>query len=473
MTAAAFLLLKIEQAGPARAWLQEILRGELTTAEEIPREQRERRHACLNTAFTWQGLKALGLDEKSLQTFPYEFRQGMAGRAHVLGDTGPGAPEHWDFGGKRPGGPPPEDIHLLLMLYARSEDILRTMLSRQRERLVAQGFRELYCQRATHLREEKDGQIFFREHFGFRDSLSQPVIRGFMKPSRDSDEYDSPIAAGEFILGHENEYQEKPLSPSVPAALDPQARLGPAEAPDRKDLGLNGTYLVLRKLEQDVDGLQAFLEKNKALAPSGCGDDEKRKEWLKAKLLGRWPNGAALKPGQYEAPDLGAQPPSNAFRYAQEDEGGLGCPVTSHVRRTNPRDALAPTPDLSLKVSRRHRILRRGIAYDTSREEGGPPSSGRGLIFIALNANIGRQFEFIQQSWMNNEKTGRLYNEQDPVASGHDRGMMTLPAKPLRRCVMNLQSFVTMKGGGYFFLPGVKALEFLAHLTPLAARQDS
>ncbi|EAU65626.1 putative peroxidase, putative, partial [Stigmatella aurantiaca DW4/3-1] len=280
MRTAAFLLLKIEHADPARAWLQEILKGELTTAAEIPREERERRHACLNLAFTWQGLKALGLDNDSLQTFPYEFRKGMAGRAHVLGDTGPSAPEHWDFGGPRPGSPPPEDMHLLLMLYARSEDVLRTVLSHQRQRMAAQGIRELYCQQAAHLREEKDGQIFFREHFGFRDSLSQPVIRGFMRPPPGED-YDTPIAAGEFILGHENEYEEKPSSPSVPAHQDPHGRLGPAEKPGRKDLGLNGTYLALRKLEQDVEGFDAFLEKNKALAPLGVEDDAKKKEWLK------------------------------------------------------------------------------------------------------------------------------------------------------------------------------------------------
>jgi Dyp-type peroxidase family len=409
------------------------------------------------------------LDASTLQTFPYEFRQGMAGRAHVLGDTGANAPEHWEFGGHPPGGPPPEELHLLVLLYARSEEFLRTVLSRQRQRLAAQGLRELSCQHAAHLREEKDGQVFFREHFGFRDAISQPVIRGFMKPQRASDDYDSPIAAGEFILGHENEYQEKPPSPSVPAHLDPHGRLGPAETPDHKDLGLNGTYLVLRKLQQDVQGFQAFLEKNKALAPAACGDEAKKKEWLKAKLLGRWPNGAPLKTGQYEAPELGTHPPTNAFRYAQEDAGGLGCPVTSHVRRTNPRDSLAPTPELSTKMSRRHRILRRAIAYGPAPEEGGASSSGQGLLFMALNANLGRQFEFIQQSWMNNEKTGRLYQERDPAASGHAGGMMTLPAKPLRRCVMDLPSFVTVKGGGYFFLPGVKALEFLAHLTPQAS----
>jgi Dyp-type peroxidase family len=461
MAVAAFLMLRIKDAGPCRAWLRELLKGELTTAEELPSEERERRHACLNVAFTWHGLKALGLDEDALETFPYEFRKGMAERAHVLGDTGASAPEHWDFGGKRPGSPLAEDVHLLLMLYGRTEDVLRVKLSHQRELLAAAGVQELYCQRANHLREEKDGQLSFREPFGFRDSLSQPVIKGFMDPRRQPENYDTPIAAGEFVLGHENEYQEKPLSPSVRVSQGRLGQPGQAGEAKREDLGLNGSFLVLRKLRQDVDGFNDFLEKNKSLAEGGPEDDAKKKEWLKAKLMGRWPNGAALEPDQHEAPEPGPQGPSNNFSYSEKDAAGLGCPMTSHVRRANPRDSMAPGPELSMRMSRRHRLLRRGIPYH-SEPRAGDASREQGLIFIAFNANLGRQFEFIQQSWLHNEKIGRMYDERDPVASDQGNGMLTIPMKPLRRCVKGIQSFVTMKGGGYFFMPGVKALEFLA-----------
>ncbi|WP_395856489.1 Dyp-type peroxidase [Cystobacter fuscus] len=465
MATAAFLLLRIQDAGPCQAWLREILKGELTTAAEIPSERLERRTACLNVAFTWHGLKALGLDEDALQTFPYEFRKGMAARAHVLGDTGSSAPGHWEFGGTRSGGPRDEDIHVLLMLYARNEDELNTRLARQRTLLAKAGVQELYCQRAAHPRD-KDGRITFREPFGFQDGVSQPVIQGFRKPGRHPEDYDSPIATGEFILGHDNEYQEKPLSPTVRASRDALGRLNAAELAERKDLGLNGSYLVLRKLQQDVDAFNAFVEKkSKEFTDGGPQDDEKKKEWLKAKLMGRWSNGAPLKPGQLEAPEPGPHGHSNAFNYSQEDAAGLGCPVTSHIRRANPRDSLEPEPELSRQVSRRHRILRRGIPYRReSRTENASPEQG--LIFIALNAQLGRQFEFIQQSWLHNEKFERLYDERDPVSSNQESGMMTIPMKPLRRCVTDIQSFVTMKGGGYFFMPGVSALEFLAHLEP-------
>lgn len=462
MEVANFLLLRIEDPRGGRAWLRELLKGDLTTAAETPSEERERRHSCLNLAFTWQGLRALGLDEESLGTFPYEFRKGMAERWHVLGDTGDSAPERWEFGGRRPDAPSQEELHVLLMLYARNAKVLGEVRSRERARLTALGLKELYCQEAAHQTEKKNGQIFFREHFGFRDALSQPVIQGITDHRRHAAEYDTPIAAGEFVLGHENEYAEKPVSPTVRASQDPGQRLPEALAEGRKDLGHDGSYLVLRKLEQDVDGFNAFIEQHKGLAACGSEDDEKKKEWLKAKLMGRWPNGTPLKPGQDTQPpdEAGPHGVSNAFRF-DADPDGLGCPVTSHVRRTNPRDSLSPGPELSMKVSRRHRILRRGIPYGPG---GSAATPERGLLFVALNANLGRQFEFIQQSWVHNEKIGRLYDERDPVASSHENGMMTLPLKPLRRCVTGIQSFVTMKGGGYFFLPGVKALEFLAHL---------
>lgn len=387
----------------------------------------------------------------------------MAERAHVLGDTGISAPEHWEFGGKRPGGPPLEDMHVLLMLYARDDEVLEQVLAHQRERLAARGLHELYCQRAHQLREVQKGEVHFREHFGFRDAISQPVVQGFREAERQPSDDEGSLATGEFLLGHDNEYQEKAESPSVPARQDSQGWLEDAEEPGRKDLGLNGTYLVLRKLRQDVHGFQTFLEKNLSLA-DGCAEgEEQRKEWLKAKLIGRWPNGEPLRPDENRSPAPNPHGPDNTFGYAREDPSGLGCPVTAHVRRANPRDSLAPNPELSLRMSRRHRILRRGISYDAEPREGGGLDDP-GLLFIAMNSHLGRQFEFIQQSWLNFEKLGRLSDERDPLASTQESGIMTLPMKPLRRCVKGLQHFVTLKGGGYFFMPGVRALRFLADL---------
>jgi Dyp-type peroxidase family len=458
MGAAGFLLLGIRDARRCGAWLRELL-PELTTAAARPREERQRQQSCTNLAFTWSGLKALGLDQETLETFPFEFRQGMARRARILGDVGPSGPEQWEFGGSRPGAPAQDELHVLLMLYAQNPQALRPMLARHRERLAESGLVELYCQEGCHM---KDSEGFFMEHFGFRDSLSQPRVAGFANPDAPARDYDSPIAAGEFILGYENEYHEKPDSPCIPARLAGSSGLEDSEMPGYKDLGHNGTYLVLRKLHQDVDAFNAFLEQNREVAPYPGASPERQKQWLKAKLIGRWPNGAPLKPGQTRQPRVvGADTHgiSNNFDF-RSDTGGQGCPLTSHVRRANPRDSLPPRRKLSLQVSRRHRILRRGIPYEEA--------SGQGLLFVGLNANIGRQFEFIQQSWMNNEKAGGLYDERDPVTSSQDSGRLTISAPGLRKSVTGIHQFVTTKGGGYFFLPGTRTLQLL---TEVAQRQ--
>ena len=455
MGAASFLLLGIRDARRCGAWLRELL-PEVTSAAKKPREERQRQRSCVNIAFTWSGLRALGLEQEALSSFPFEFRQGMARRARAMGDVGPSSPEQWEFGGSRPGAPAQDELHVMLMLYATDREALRPVLARHRERLAESGLVELYCQQAAHM---KDSEGFFQEHFGFRDSLSQPRIAGFANPDAPGRDYDSPIAAGEFILGYENEYQEKPESPRIAARADAAAQLEDSEVPGYKDLGHHGTYLVLRKLQQDVEAFNGFLEQHRELAPCPGAYPERQKQWLKAKLIGRWPNGAPLKPGQTRQPRLvgaDAHGVDNDFDF-RADEAGMGCPLTSHVRRANPRDSLPPHRKLSLQVARRHRILRRGMPYEHDGK--------RGLLFIGLNANIGRQFEFIQQSWMNNEKAGGLYDERDPVTSSQDSGRLTISAPGLRKSVTGINQFVTTKGGGYFFLPGTRTLRFLAELT--------
>ncbi|MBN1204470.1 MAG: Dyp-type peroxidase [Myxococcaceae bacterium] len=479
MNSAGFLFLKIQDARRCGQWLRELLPA-LTTAATRPREEVHQQESCLNLALTWEGLKALGLERAALETFPFEFRKGMSERARVLGDTGSSAPEHWEFGGTQRDGRSQRELHLLLVIYGRDEETLNALLAQHRARFAAAGLEEIYCQRTRHLKEQTElagrPYTFLREHFGFRDSLSQPSIEGFRDAAGAPPSYDpAPLKAGEFILGYENEYGERPPSPSVSASQDPAGWLGESwEEEGRKDLGRHGTYLVLRKLQQDVSAFNDFVEQHRALAARHTPDPEKQAEWLKSRMIGRWPDGAPLKPGEAEQP---AQPPvtehgiSNAFDF-RADPHGFGCPLTSHTRRANPRDSLPPERALSLMISRRHRILRRGIPYgpryDADRE-----GQERGLVFVSLNANIARQFEFIQQSWMNNEKAGGLYDERDPVTSSVESGRLTLPERPLRLCLTGLQHFVTMKGGGYFFLPSVRALHFLAELAPQPPSQPA
>jgi deferrochelatase/peroxidase EfeB len=145
------------------------------------------------------------------------------------------------------------------------------------------------------------------------------------------------------------------------------------------------------------------------------------------------------------------------------------------VRRSNPRDSLDPSPGSaeSVAVGKRHRLLRRGRKYGSPLAQAealaaasGPEQDERGLHFICLNANIARQFEFVQHTWINNPRFAGLYDEPDPlVAAAGARGRtFTMPADPVRRRVTGLPSFVSVRGGAYFFLPGLRALRYLAGL---------
>jgi Dyp-type peroxidase family len=441
--------------------LREIL-PEVTTAADKSSEQLSKWKTGLNVALTWSGLKALGLPQAALETFPLEFQEGMPARADILGDSGESAPDKWAFGGTS--GPAPQgEIHLLLMLYGSTPAEASSLATEQRRRLEEGGLREMGSQQTSRMRDA-EGRIV--EHFGFRDGVSQPRIEGFQESKHDAPDHADAIKLGEFLLGYENEYAETPDSPSVPAALDVEGTLPPrADDAGWKELGRNGSYLVLRKLQQNVEEFQRFLEAHKELAVGHTA--EQKKQWLAAKLIGRWPNGAIVQPGEDAPPAQAGNERhriDNSFGFSEKDPDGYGCPVASHVRRANPRDALPPSAELSLQVSRRHRIIRRGITYSDD--------TGKGMLFIAINANIARQFEFLQQTWLNNGKFGGRYDERDPLTT-HGASRLTLPRQPLRRCVEGIERFVTMKGGGYFFLPSLRALEFLAHLEPAYQTQAS
>jgi Dyp-type peroxidase family len=451
MDAASFLLLRIEDPARARSWVRETL-PEITTAADKTSEELSHWKTAVNLAVTWSGLKALGLSAAALETFPEEFREGMSARADILGDTGESAPEAWEFGGTS--GPAAQgELHLLLMLYGSTEAEVSSLLDAQRARLEEGGLRELGVQRAARIRNA-EGHVV--EHFGFRDGISQPLIEGFTDAKHPAPDALGPTKAGEFLLGYENEYAEIPDPPSVPAVVDVTDVLPPGREAGWKELGRNGSYLVLRKLRQDVEAFQHFLEAHKEVAVGKT--DALKKQWLAAKMMGRWPDGTPLRPGEDAPPQhasAGGHGVDNTFGFAAKDHEGYGCPVASHIRRANPRDALPPNAELSRQVSRRHRILRRGITY--------ADGADRGMIFISVNANIARQFEFLQQTWLNNSKFGGRYDERDLLVT-HGAGTMTLPRQPIRRCVEGIERFVTVKGGGYFFLPGLKTLEFLARL---------
>ena len=275
------------------------------------------------------------------------------------------------------------------------------------------------------------------------------------------------VPLGEILLGHTNAHAEKAPGPLVrDDDRGRAAQLSPQGAPEGfLDLGLDGSYMVVRELRQYVARFWQSLEDNvariRAHDPSAT---HVTADWLAERIVGRNIDGHLLCPSGLLAADEYKQP-QNAFGFAEVDPHGHGCPFGSHVRRANPRDGLArnlaSAPAL-LDAVNNHRILRRGRKYGaTATDRRIDDGVDRGLLFICLNADIARQFEFIQQTWLLNKNFATLYDETDPLMG--PKGRFTIPEQPLRR-IVDVQTFIQLAGGEYFFLPSLPALRYLSSL---------
>jgi Dyp-type peroxidase family len=417
--AATYILLRIDDRRQGRELLRRL--ADVVTSAANP--DRARRDASISVAVTFEGLKALGLPQASLDSFSWEFRQGMAARARALGDTGESAPERWE---------PPfgtGDIHMVLVGVAPDEARLEAALLRGREALADfPGVTAIWRQDCRAPPDEK-------EPFGFRDGISHPAIEGSGVPG--DNPLEAPLKAGELVLGY----------PDETGALPP--------APQPEVLGRNGTYIAFRKLHQKVAEFRRYLHAN-ATGP----DDE---ELLAAKMMGRWRSGAplALCP-LHDDPALGADSMrNNAFLFRADDATGYKTPLGSHVRRCNPRDAEVAG------LVRLHRMIRRGTAYGPLLPQGVLEDDGadRGLMFAFVGAHLKRQFEFVQSEWIGGGEFLGLGDAKDPVAGPADgEGSYTIPRRPIPRRVHGLSRFVTTRGGEYAFMPGLAALRWLADL---------
>jgi Dyp-type peroxidase family len=462
LEAACFVLLSIQNAIATRNWLGS-LADRLQNGHDRPSE------TCLNLAFTYDGLKALGLDQTTLETFSTEFREGMTQpyKSRVLGDHGDNAPVLWDWGG----GVHSPPIHILLMVYATDEVTLTSFYDGLAESFGSGGVALIRKLDTFMLKDEQGG---FREHFGFRDAIGQPIVEGLSKAGAP----DNTVKAGEFILGYPNEYGLFTESPTVSAERDRQNLLPAGQkGAEAHDLGRNGSYVVFRQLGQKVQDFWQFLDGITQQA-DGTSNPEARVQ-LASKLVGRWPSGTPL----VEAPDRDRSDvkDKNAFAYYHADPHGFKCPMGAHIRRSNPRDSLDPQPgtQTSIAINKTHRLLRRGRTYGTPVADSLNPqdmlqaeaSGERGLHFICIGANIARQFEFVQQTWINNPKFNGLYSETDPLVGDRAPGGVgvaadfTEQAQPVRKRVTGLPNFVVVRGGAYFFLPSICACRYLASLS--------
>jgi len=278
-----YLFLHVTDAAQARRWLGE-LAPRITTADWRGPDGRIKKPAfAINIALTCDGLVALGLDPGAVDTFPQEFSQGMGNpaRAHKLGDDGESDPSKWELG--NPTLPPDRRIHILLIIESPNATDLELRTEECRRQISASGgLTEIHPAEEGFRGEEQ------REHFGYRDGISQPEIEGSPKPGKDSA---SCLKPGEFILGYVNEYGILPPTPTVGSALDAQNNLSPTPQGDQpapgaglKDLGRNGSYLVFRKLQQHVGKFREYVREH------GDGNPE----LLGAKMVGRWADGTSL-----------------------------------------------------------------------------------------------------------------------------------------------------------------------------------
>jgi deferrochelatase/peroxidase EfeB len=225
----------------------------------------------------------------------------------------------------------------------------------------------------------------------------------------------------------------------------------------------------VRQIEQDKAAFDDFLRETADQLrgdPRAPPDDKDRREWIAAKLVGRWFNGTSLVryPHAPGTKDGEAAQPDNDFLYGSEDRDGLRCPFGAHVRRANPRDSMSPGSEEQIRISNRHRILRVGRAYDAQDGFAKP-----GLFFMCLNADIERQFEFVQQTWTQSASFHGLDDEIDCFSSRGTPERFTIPTPSGPLCLRRLSDFVTARGGGYFFMPGRRALHYLAAAAPKAA----
>ena len=413
--------LSFRNAAGGRAWLSEIL-TKVPSAAEV-RASTDKDNRWVSVAFTLNGLRALGLSEDSLVTFPEEFRQGMVARSEMLGDTGANHPDNWV------GGLAGSDLHAIVILFAR-DATERSRSQVEHANLVArcEGVEVL----STLDLEATPPFDSAHDHFGYRDRLSEPVMEGTGEvPTPGSG---GPFKPGEFILGYPDE--DGP----------------PVNLPKPEILSRNGSYMAYRRLQEHVGKFREFLREH--------GETPEEQELIAAKLMGRWRSGAplVLAPDK-DDPTLGADPQrNNDFNYKQMDPHGYAVPLGSHTRRMNPRD--------TAHNMNRRRMIRRGATYGPQLPESAAEDGvERGIAAFVICASLIRQFEFAQNVWVNDKNFHELGNERDPIIGSQDGTLeFKIPKRPIRKKITGLPAFTTVRGGAYFFLPGIKALRYLAAL---------
>ncbi len=452
-----FLLLSITDKKFTKLFIKDILL-QINTAAISPTV------SAINIAFTYTGLDKLEIPTTALHSFSREFKEGMHDdyRASILGDEGDNHPNNWGWGNKK------LSIDILLMVYANDKETLQNIITTiTNNDTFKNGIQVKHQKENSILKENK-------EHFGFRDGITQPPVSELVP---ENVVLENPIQFGEFVLGYKNEYNKYTDMPLLKKEEDTTNIFEHNEKDNFfKNFGKNGSYLIFRELEQDVPSFWNYLYNN---APENGIDKIKSAIMLGAKMVGRWLNGAPITQYDSNTQNTYDIKKEKNFGYADTDKKGLKCPFGAHIRRTNPRDQLIDhDKNDSTEMIRKHQLLRRGRAFGNPVADSMEPQDiinattdtkeKRGLYFICINANIARQFEFVQSIWVNSAKFSGLYKDGDPIIGAritkgeYRNDEFTCPAVPIRSKYTNLPQFTKTVGGSYFFLPSINALKFIS-----------
>jgi Dyp-type peroxidase family len=432
---ARYLLLQIVPAA-SREFTGKLIR-QITTGE---RWDQGKPRTTVNVAFTYRGLKKLDLPEPSLQSFPCEFVQGMKERGAILGDTGLNSPDHWEPVWRD------ESVDAWLGVYAESLPELDRHCADLTNLMNATGGAVVISSQDAGVLVI-DGKITTKEHFGYTDGFGNPDYVGVVRDTQPGqgklmpNGSWAPLATGELLLGYADEAGELPVAP-IPHLL-----------------ANNSTFMVYRKMHQNVATFRKYLNEKGKLYSGG-------KEKLASKFIGRFRDGTPIEvsPDKCDPAVVANKQLNVKFRYGS-DLDGVRCPIGAHVRRTNPRDAFG----FDGKLVNRRRITRRGLPYGPHTPEDQPVSDTdeHGVIFIVMNASIFRQFEFVQQQWIEYGNDARQGNDKDMLMGNHGGvGKFMIqgtadPANPPFVCG-SLQNFVELRGGDYFWVPSITALRMIA-----------
>lgn len=503
------------------------VRQKVTTAARWP-EDAKKPECTVNIGFSFFGLWQLGLPARTLTGLPYEFTEGMKDRAFVLGDRDttklahedPDWNAHWDpiwRKNRTPGQEGRDDVHIWISLNAQLKtpgkadpvDALEERTQWLRDLCAASngGVRLMSgigrdgkadFQSANAVFEEHGDAALPtpKEHFGFADGIGDPVFEGQYRASemptkvigrgKRVDGKWQPIATGEFLLGHPDESQELP-----PAAMPPE-------------FSHNGTFMAFRKLHENVTSFETVVQEEAArFAKVMDIPHEEAAETLRAKMCGRWSDGVPLAkvptyqdwqafreaegfndPDPVKALENQARyltsPQASDFRYA-DDMPGFKVPGGAHIRRMNTRDYLDPlnaggldssgdphpNEDATHALNKRRRVLRRGLPYGGSDPAKNSDETEQGVAMMLIGASLFRQFEFVQQQWVQYGLDFHQGNNTCPMLGDHKHhARHTIPSDPKSGkptyIMSTLKTFVECRGGEYFFIPSMTSLRLIA-----------